>query len=51
MFHCLFLKVDSKDIIQFWGYDDAKAMNRALLDMLKNDLEEQQLLPRDISEK
>lgn len=43
-----FLKVDSKDIIQFWGYEDAKAMNRALLDMLKNDLEEQQLLPRDI---
>ena len=43
-----FLKVDSKDIIQFLGYEDAKAMNRALLDMLKNDLEEQQLLPRDI---
>jgi Superfamily I DNA and RNA helicases len=43
-----FLKVNSKDIIQFWGYEDAMAMYRALLDMLKNDLEEQQLLPRDI---
>ena len=42
------LKVDKKDIIDFLCYDDSKAMNRALLDMLKNDLEQQQLLPKDI---
>jgi len=42
------LKVDKKDIIDFFCYENSKAMNKALLDMLKEDLEQQQLLPRDI---
>ncbi len=42
------LKVDKDEVIDFLCYDDAKKMNRALLDMIKDDLEEQQLLPRDI---
>ncbi len=42
------LKVDKKDIIDFLCYDNARSMNKALLDMIKDDLEEQQLLPKDI---
>lgn len=42
------LRVNKNDIIDFLCYDNAKSMNIALLDMIKNDLEEQQLLPRDI---
>lgn len=43
-----YLRVANNDVIDFLCYDNAKQMNTALLDMLKNDLEEQQLLPRDI---
>lgn len=43
-----FLKVDKKDIIDFLCYDDAKSMYTSLLDMIKEDLEKQQLLPKDI---
>lgn len=43
-----FLKVDKKDIIDFLCYDDAKSMYISLLDMIKEDLEKQQLLPKDI---
>lgn len=42
------LKVDKKDIIDFLCYDDAKSMYKSLLDMIKEDLEKQQLLPKDI---
>lgn len=42
------LKVDKKDIIDFLSYDNADNMYKSLLDMLKDDLENQQLLPRDI---
>ena len=42
------LKVDKDDIIDFLRYDDATAMNNALLDMIKKDLEDEQLFPRDI---
>lgn len=42
------LKVDPNDIIQFLSFDDEKDMYKALLNMIKNDLEEDQLLPRDI---
>ena len=43
-----FLKVDKKDIIDFLCYDDTKSMYKSLLDMIKEDLEKQQLLPKDI---
>lgn len=43
-----FLKVDKKDVIDFLCYDDAKSMYKSLLDMIKEDLEKQQLLPKDI---
>lgn len=43
-----FLKVDKEDIIDFLCYDDAKSMYKSLLDMIKEDLEKQQLLPKDI---
>ena len=42
------LKVNPDEIIQFYGYENAKEMYIALLDMLKADLETDQLLPRDI---
>ena len=42
------LKVNADEIIQFHGYDNAKDMYIALLDMIKNDLEKDQLLPRDL---
>lgn len=42
------LKVDKEDIIDFLCYDDARSMYNSLLDMIKEDLEEQQLLPKDI---
>ena len=42
------LKVDKDEIINFLCYDNAKEMNTALLDMIKDDLEKQQLLPKDI---
>lgn len=42
------LKVNPDEIIQFDGYDSASEMYIALLDMLKTDLETDQLLPRDI---
>lgn len=42
------LKVDKKDIIDFLCYDDARSMYKSLLDMIKEDLEKQQLLPKDI---
>ena len=42
------LEVDSNDIIQFCGYDNADEMYKSLLDMLKIDLEVDQLLPKDI---
>lgn len=42
------LKVNKKDIIDFLRYDNAKSMYNNLLDMIKEDLEKQQLLPKDI---
>lgn len=42
------LKVNPDEIIQFLGYDDAKSMYKELLNMIKADLEIEQLLPRDI---
>lgn len=42
------LKVNPDEIIQFHAYDDANSMYRELLDMLKYDLENEQLLPKDI---
>jgi len=42
------LKVDPDDIIQFLSYEDSKNMNLTLLDMLRDDLEKEELLPRDI---
>ena len=42
------LKVDKKDIIDFLCYDDAKSMYKSLLDMIKEDLEKQQLLPKGL---
>lgn len=42
------LKVDSEDIIDFLCYENISEMNKSLLEMLKNDLEEQQLMPDDI---
>lgn len=41
------LKVEKEDIIKFFCYDNTAAMNKALLNMIREDLEEQQLLPRD----
>lgn len=43
-----FLKVDKKDIIDFLCYNSADDMYKSLLDMIKDDLENQQLLPKDI---
>ena len=42
------LKVNKDDIIDFLCYEDANEMEKALLNMIKDDLENQQLLPRDI---
>lgn len=42
------LQTSSEDIIQFWGYEKEKEMHKALLDMLKQDLETDQLIPIDI---
>ena len=42
------LKVDQNEIIDFLCYNDAKEMNEELLKMLNEDLEDQQLLPKDI---
>lgn len=42
------LKVDKKDIIDFLCYDNADSMYISLLDMIKEDLDTQQLLPKDI---
>lgn len=42
------LKVKREEIIDFLCYDDQKSMYKELLDMLKADLEEEQLLPKDI---
>jgi superfamily I DNA and RNA helicase len=42
------LKVDQEDIIKFTSYKDFVEMYIALLDMLKFDLENEKLLPRDI---
>lgn len=42
------LKVDKDEVIKFSCYDNATDMNKALLNMIKEDLDEQQLLPRDI---
>lgn len=42
------LKVDSNEIIRFYAYEKSEQMYKALLDMLKNDLEVEQLLARDI---
>jgi len=42
------LKVLPDDIIQFLSYDSANDMYIELLGMIKNDLEVEQLLPRDI---
>lgn len=42
------LKVNPAEIIDFLGYDDANSMYKELLNMIKNDLEDEQLLPRDI---
>ena len=42
------LKVDQNEIIDFLCYNDAKEMSEELLKMLNEDLEDQQLLPKDI---
>lgn len=42
------LKVNPKEIIDFLGYNDADSMYKELLNMIKADLEVEQLLPRDI---
>lgn len=42
------LKVDKNEIINFLCYEDAMKMYEALLDMIKADLEVEQLLERDI---
>ena len=42
------LKTNPNDIIQFWGYENYKEMYTAVLDMIKVDLEQEQLIPRDI---
>lgn len=42
------LQTNSKEIIQFLGYSEEKEMYKALLDMLKQDLEIDQLVPADI---
>ena len=42
------LKTNPNEVIQFCGYKNYKEMYKALLDMLKSDLEQEQLLPRDI---
>lgn len=42
------LQADAEDIIQFLEFKKELEMYEALLDMLKNDLEVEQLIPRDI---
>ena len=42
------LKVEPNDIIRFHGYEDAEGMYKALLDMIKADLEQDELMPRDL---
>lgn len=42
------LKTNPDDIIQFFGYGNYAEMYKAILEMLKIDLEQEQLLPRDI---
>ncbi len=42
------LKVKEEEIIDFLCYDDQKSMHKALLEMLRVDLEDEQLLPKDI---
>lgn len=42
------LQTNSEEIIQFLGYTDEEEMYKALLDMLKQDLEIDQLVPTDI---
>ena len=42
------LKVDPNDIIQFLSYDNSNKMYEALLDMIKDDLSINELLPRDL---
>lgn len=42
------LKVESDEIIKFLSFESAKDMYTELLGMIKNDLEMEQLLPRDI---
>ena len=42
------LKVNKDEIIDFLCYKDEEQMNKALLDMINDDLEKQQLLPGDI---
>lgn len=42
------LKVNPDEIIDFLAYENEKSMYIALLDMVKNDLDKEQLLPRDI---
>lgn len=42
------LRVNKEEVIDFLCYDDDISMYNSLLDMIKEDLEEQQLLPRDI---
>ena len=42
------LEVDPDDILLFHTYDESKEMYKSLLDMIKNDLEDEGLLPNDI---
>ena len=42
------LKTNPDEVIQFLGYENYKEMYKSVLDMLKSDLEQEQLLPRDI---
>lgn len=42
------LQTDSEDIIQFLEYTEGKEMYKSVLDMLKYDLEVEQLIPSDI---
>lgn len=42
------LKVKKEDVIDFLCYDDQHSMYLDLLEMLRTDLEDEQLLPRDI---
>lgn len=42
------LRVDPDDIIRFLSYDSSNSMYEALLDMIKDDLDVNELLPRDL---